>query len=265
MEESELLKLMQEVAEEEGITIEAVLERMERNAKLFETPLAPSGRLSYVEGLIINGTIGPNQADMIIRKNHILQDEISELAEESKRTLSERYGIEIPDYTLQFYSTLNPNGPNVGKGLTSWVDRTLTLPTEGLIQIPIFIAHEQAHAYHMEESEIFRRLKAVYDPENPSKYEEIRQAGHFVIEGWASFFSGLYAKTRDERIGVNLYQRHLEEMNGFAHLLDIANRTDRRRYYEGHKIFEGIFEKHGLEGAKIAANTLITDEQLRRF
>ncbi len=89
MNESEFLKFIQGIAKEEGISVETVLKRIERNIKLFETPLAPSGRLAYVEGLIKNGTIGPNQADIIVRKNHVLQDEIGELADESKRTLFE--------------------------------------------------------------------------------------------------------------------------------------------------------------------------------
>jgi len=265
MDESELLTLIQDVAAQEGISIEAVLERMERNAKLFETPLAPSGRLAYVEGLVKDGTIGPDQADMIIRKNHILKDEIRELAGECKRTLFEQYGLEIPDYTLQFDPKLNPEWPYVGTASSSWIDRTIALPTEGVVEIPIFVAHEQAHAYHIENSEIFRRLKDVYEPDNTARYEQVRCAGHFIIEGWASFISGLYARIRDKRIGANLYQRHLERMNGYVHFLDIANKTDNRRYYDGMGFFDKVFERDGFEGAKFAANTLVTDEQLRQF
>jgi hypothetical protein len=36
-------------------------------------------------------------------------------------------------------------------------------------------------------------------------------------------------------------------------------------YYDGLKLFDKIFERDGFESAKIAANTLVTDKQLRQF
>jgi hypothetical protein len=264
MDESELLETAQLYAEKEGISVQEVLGRIEKNMNLYNSPLPPKGRLAYVEGLLKSGTIGPNLADMIIRINHIPQEDILEEYEAAKSTLSD-YGIKVPDYTVKFDSRLNPGNTLTTKGATSWIDRSITLPTEGLIQTPIIIAHEQAHANHMEESRIFKIMKRAYHSGNQDLYKQIRQDGHFIIEGWASFVSGIYARIKDREIGAQLYQKHLVGMLGFTNLIDVFNQTDNRRYYDGYSLFDQILEKYGLESAKSAAYNLTTDEQLRIF
>lgn len=265
MNEQEFLILLDKAAEDEGTTREAILERMHKFAELMDTSLWPSGRLAYVERLIREGNLGPNQADLLIRNNHILQQEIAEIADDVKRELQQEYGLAIPDYCIQWVPYLNPRDHNVGIGAADWRDRTLTFPTQGVIQLPIIIAHEHAHAYHMEHSEIFRSLKAAYNPGDTAHYEQIRQQARYIIEGWATFVSGLYARLRDARIGCCMYEQHYKEINGFMHVLDAMNNTNSSQYYRGAEIFEKIYARDGFDAAKTAANTLVTDKRLMQL
>ena len=97
-----ILVMFQKIADEEGKTLEEVVERAENMLRLIDQPLNEEGRLDYVERLLREKRIGPSQADMIIRKNHIFHDEIREIAEDSKKVLYNEFGIQIPDYTLVF-------------------------------------------------------------------------------------------------------------------------------------------------------------------
>jgi len=262
-----ILVMFQKIADEEGKTLEEVVERAENMLRLIDQPLNEEGRLDYVERLLREKRIGPSQADMIIRKNHIFHDEIREIAEDSKKVLYNEFGIQIPDYTLVFDPGLNPKGLSVGTGLTSWIDQTISLPSEGLIQIPIIVAHEQGHASHMEESQLFKLLKEKHLSEDSVGYDNIRNKAMNIIDGWPSFISKLYGQFRDRRVGnIKMYEQFADEIYAFMALFDSSQKTrERKGYYEGVRKFEDLFNRRGIETAKYAAYNLMNDYELSRF
>lgn len=259
------LKILQKIADNEGKTLEEILDRTKKMLDLINKPLDEDNRLSYVEELIRQRKIGPFHAELIICNNHILHPEIKMIAEDSKKVLYNEFGIETPDYNLIFDRRLNPKGIRVGTGLTSWINQTISLPSEGLIQIPIIVAHEQGHANHMENSKIFELLKETHFSD-PLKYKKIRKNAINIIEGWPSFVSKLYARVRDRGIGINMYEQFADEAYGFMALLDSSQKTRKRRgYHEGIRKFEDLYKRRGIETAKYAAYNLMSDYELSRF
>ncbi len=264
---NDFLEMLQKIADEEGKTLEELVERIEDMSELMDQPLNEEGRLDYVERLLREKRIGPLQADMILRKNHVFHDEIREIAEDSKKVLYNEFGIQIPNYALVFDPGLNPKGFSVGTGLTSWIDQTISLPSEGLIQIPIIVAHEQGHASHMEESQLFRLLKEKHLSGDFTSYDSLRNKARSIIDGWPSFISKLYGQFRDRRVGnIKMYEQLADEVYGFMALLDFSQKTrERKGYYEGVRKFEDLFNRRGIETAKYAAYNLMSDYELSRF
>lgn len=260
---SYLVQLLQEEADRRGITLEQALDEIERNIEIVNTPLMPHRRLYTVESMLQEGCIGPNQADVILQKNHVLQKEIRDLVGDIAAELEGSYGIRIPRYGVFHDERLNPQGFTTGVGLTDWRTKTITLPTEGEKSLPVIVAHELGHAYQMENSRLWWQLRSL--DKCRDRYDAKREESSHLIDGWANFVVLLHARQRDERLGVSMYEDTLREVCGLQALLDASNGTDRKGYYVGLQLFEKIFERDGFEGARHAATVLTSDAELREY
>ena len=75
-----------------------ILKALGIDVPLVKVDLPEEGRLSYVENLLREGAVDLMQACVIIADNSLLENEMREIAEDSKKEIYNRYGIEIRDY-----------------------------------------------------------------------------------------------------------------------------------------------------------------------
>ena len=231
--------------------------------------LPPTGMLSYVERLAKEGVIGLDESIRIIKANPILEDETRQLFDESKRTLKEHYGIEVPEYSLIFSSSVNEciSSADFSNGEANLILRKIILPEQSLLNVYITGSHEQAHAYNFENSQLCTIIKSAALQGDRFAARSMSKEGQFILEGWASFIEEACAKIRAQKIGCDLHQRCYERIRSSEYDWRRKNQPLHKNIlkYNGAEFFNKIFEKKGFESAKYAANNLITNEQLKEF
>jgi hypothetical protein len=177
-----------------------------------------------------------------------------------KKDLEKIFGIAFPDYKLIFDNKLN-KGRLCGEA--NYLTKIIRLPTNGRQSLPWAIAHEYAHAYQMENSQLYSLINQLHESGDFSAVKTVLKKSERLVEGWATFASVVYANRRDERIGASLYKNHILNLLEEVKREDIkAGKREFAPYYEGLEIFERIFDERGLLGTISAAEECINDSEL---
>jgi hypothetical protein len=253
-----------EEAKKRNVSVEDLLDQLLKTAALMNQQLPEEGRLKTAEGYVQTGKFGPDQADMLIRVNPVLPDEMRQLSEEIEETLGRTFRLEFPDYVLVF----DPRRDQKVAGFfgeANWKTKAISLPTRTGIYAPIGIAHEKAHALHFEQSKLYKLMRGYSEEDNAAAHTHHEQAT-CIIEGWPIFVSLRYAELRDKDLGVSIYGKLAKEAIQWDHFLDVMNKSQRRRgNYEGARLFEIIYARDGFMAVYWAAMNLTTDEELYAF
>ncbi len=236
--------------------------------------LPENGRLSKLEELILQDKITVPVACVLLHQYPPSGQEVMSVAADVKAALKESYGLEIPDYEL-IYQKERTDDWQIAATI-DWLEKKIYIPPDLDISLPITLAHELGHAYHAENSAIFRLLKSLNPKKkmfvNAKSSDEEKQfidfaCGSFCIrEGWANFVAKLYARARDERLGRKIYETLLDEKNDFIEFMFVlSGNPEYGGHAEGCFLFEKIHKEHGFDAAVEMAKTLISDGALRAF
>ncbi|MEI7718403.1 MAG: hypothetical protein WCI72_00930 [archaeon] len=262
-EEVMFAKELEKAAAKEGISVEAMAIKLQRRDELLKA-IPPTERLYYIEDLIKRGIVNPGMADITLRKNPIYPDEVKVISSAIRKELALYFGLDVPEYKLIFNKKLNE--PLEAAANTNWADKTIIFPVRNGINLPWVIAHEHAHAYQMENSALYRKIRETSEREDLEEYQEIKMTSQRLSEGWATFLSLEYAKVRDARLGREMYGGQIRHSLVCSKLIDRLNGAeDKAPYYDGLEFFEKIYAKKGLAGTIYAANNLIRDKELVDF
>lgn len=212
-----------------------------------------SFRLAYVEGLLKDRKIDKETAKAMISRKPILQGELSEISEQVKRDLEKSLGLKISDYELEFDNNLHYVG---GKAIAQTsISGKIFIPNQFSIEFPIVIAHELAHIYHGENSELYKRLRK--NLRSPRSFDKFRGNRKFeqIREGFPTFISFLYARLRDSRLNDKLYEELFLE----------TLRQNNMDYAAGFVYYKAVHNVEGLEGVLKLANRITKDDELAGY
>lgn len=252
-------------AKERGISIEALMEQIEKNSALMNQDLPEGNRLQVAEGYVQAGELSPEQVDMMIRKNPILPDEMRQISGEIEETLGLAYGFEFHDYILEPDSKLTEKIPGFWS-LVNHVDKRIKIPTQMSIWALLGLVHEKAHTLQFEQSKLYRVIKELDVKGDEEAVKRHFQNSECLIEGWAEFVALRYAELRDKAIGVSMYKKKQQEIVQIKHFWDsVTHRQAWRPYYEGARLFEKIYKHDGFMSAYWAAMNLTTDQELYAY
>lgn len=246
------------------VLLDRVFTGLEESQRFLSQPLPERGRFAYIENLFREGTISEENIGVILQHNPILQADMEEIAADVKKTFSDAYGLVIPDYTLVFDRVYNAKGfvrekyPETALGT-----KEIFLPTENNISICGIIAHELTHAYHMENSALWGRLKLTAQ-HNDQNYYAMKELALYLIEGFATFMEMQYSHLCDQQKGIALYEKMQRKDIAMTALCDSHHRQ-LRQYYDGLDFFERIFHHKGMDGVLHVANTFTNDHQLIEY
>lgn len=263
-EQDYLLEALQHAAIEKGISLDVLLNQIETTVELVNKPLSPEDRLRCVEGLVKKGTVGKDQADLILRNNPLLEPEVRELVEEAKEVIGREFGLEVDNYDIVFDERLNRTGLAVD--FVDPINRIVTLPSEGSIFTPVVIGHILGHIFQNENSKVAQELRSAYEEGGAEAYNQKFRGARLVIEGWAVFLSRQYAHVRDAALGQSFYASIEEELRGWIGINRYMQTKEKlNEYEEGYDLYRQIYERDGIMGTIWAARFIGNNEELRAY
>lgn len=238
-----------------------IIFKMKLNEILKE--LEKGDKLLRIENMIQEGKINERLAEGLLLQSPLSEKEVIEIVNDIKKEFYQRHGLEFPDYKIEYVDSKNLD---TIAGTTDIFTKTITLPNNQGLIIPVTLAHELAHSYQMENSVLYQKFKELNEDKN---YKEMIYVGNrtsCLTEGWATFVSKIYAEIRDERIGKNVYLNLLKEKNNFVTFVYLlSNDPKYYGYDEGCRLFEKIYEKNGFNITCKLAQALISDDVLKAY
>ncbi|MBP7708480.1 hypothetical protein KA107_02250 [Candidatus Pacearchaeota archaeon] len=263
MNEQQLMETIKEVAAREKTTVELVMQRIQRrNEIIAKTPRF--GRLAYLENLVKTGEIGADFMETALRINPIFPSETRQHFNSIREEMMSLFNVEIPIYSLKFKKTLGTFEKASGE---TDCNGTIWLPYKAGQILPISISHEYGHAYHAENSILYKVLRGLEEKKDMGEVVRIKAGAQKLIEGWATFVSLVYARERDRYLGKNIYEKKVRAAQSWGKFLDKINagETSLASYYEGLKIYERLFTNRGIKGALHAVHNFTSDKELTDY